>query len=59
LADQRYVTLILRLVLDRDGRLIRGEVGGTEGGRWVRFARPTGLRSAVESWLHQESEAHS
>ena len=51
LADQRYVTIILRLVLDRHGGLVRGEVGGTDDGPWVRFANPSGLLEAVESWL--------
>ena len=53
LANQRYVTVILRLLLDRHGQLVRGEVGGTEDGRWIRFARPSDLLAAVESWLLQ------
>jgi hypothetical protein len=55
LADQRYVTVILRLLLDRDGCLARGEVGGTDNGPWVRFANPSGLLEAVETWLLQHA----
>jgi hypothetical protein len=55
LADQRYVTVILRLVLDRHDQLMRGEVGGTDDGPWVRFANPSGLLEAVEAWLLQQA----
>jgi hypothetical protein len=55
LTDQRYVTVILRLVLDRHDHLLRGEVGGTDNGPWVRFAHPSGLLEAVESWLLQHA----
>jgi hypothetical protein len=53
LADQRYVTVVLRLLLDRHDRLIRGEVGGAPEGPWVRFAEPSGLLDAVQTWLRQ------
>jgi hypothetical protein len=57
LADQQYVTVILRLVLDRHGSLVRGEVGGTEDGSWVRFGTSSGLLEAVERWLLQQQRA--
>jgi hypothetical protein len=55
LADQRYVTVILRLVLDPHGSLVRGEVGGTADGPWVRFVHSSGLLEAVETWLLQHA----
>jgi hypothetical protein len=52
LGDQRYVTLVLRLLLDREGQLVQGEIGGPEGGQdaersWVRFRGGEGLLEAV------------
>jgi len=55
LADQRYVTLQLRVLVDRRDTLVQGELGGTslDGGteHWVRFRGATGLAEAVRSWL--------
>jgi hypothetical protein len=55
LTDQWYVTLILRLLVDADGHLVGGEIGGTEGGenaqRWLRFRGAEGLIEAVHTWL--------
>ena len=66
LADQQYVTLILRLLVDRQGQLVQGEIGEPEGDqhaeRWVRFRGADGLLEAVHAWLtasHTSSpEAH-
>jgi hypothetical protein len=55
LSESRYVTLTVRLLVNRDGELVRGEVGGlvanqpTE--RWVRFRGAGGLLRAVRTWL--------
>ena len=66
LANQRYATLVLRLLVDREGQLVQGEIGGPEGDqdaeRWVRFRGAEGLLEAVHAWLatsHESSpEAH-
>jgi hypothetical protein len=55
LGDQWYVTLILRLLVDRQGQVVQGEIGGPEGGqdaeRWVRFRGAEGLLEAVHAWV--------
>jgi hypothetical protein len=53
LADQRYVTLIVRLLLDQRSRLVHGELGGVDEPEqgWVRFTGADGLAGAVEAWL--------
>jgi hypothetical protein len=53
LADQRYVTLIVRLLLDPQSRLVRGEIGGVDEAErhWIGFTGPDGLTKAVEAWL--------
>jgi hypothetical protein len=53
LADQRYVTLILRLLLDRETRLVRGEVCGIDDPeqQWVGFTGADSLAGAIETWL--------
>jgi hypothetical protein len=61
LADQQYVTLILRLLVDRQGQIIQGEIGGLEGGqdaaRWVRFRGAEGLLQGVHTWLAASYES--
>jgi hypothetical protein len=54
LSDSRYVVLILRLLVDKRGRVVHGEVGGADGGEeehWVRFRGADGLVGAVQAWL--------
>jgi len=55
LADKHDVTLILRLLVDAQGHLMHGEVGGLEDEpefqRWVRFRGADGLLGAVHTWL--------
>jgi hypothetical protein len=51
LADRHYVTLILRLTLDRGGRLIQGELVDTTDSQLARFIGVTGLNQAVQDWL--------
>jgi hypothetical protein len=51
LTEFRYVTLILRLLVDRDDELVRGEVGQVSDEHWVRFQGPGGLPSAVRACL--------
>lgn len=56
LEDRRYVVLLLRLLVDRDGLIVHGEAGGPEAHdstveRWVHFHGPGGLLEAVHGWL--------
>jgi len=55
LSDRQDVVLLIRALVDREDRLLSGEVGGPDedGGpeRWVRFREPGGLAAAVQTWL--------
>jgi hypothetical protein len=55
LADRHYVTLILRLTLDRTGRLIQGDLADTVDSRQEHFLGRAGLHEAVEAWLQQQA----
>ena len=62
LEDQQYVTLVLRLLVDRRHQIIHGDAGGpverdpnTE--RWVHFHGPNALLGAVRTWLATGDEA--
>jgi hypothetical protein len=57
LADRHYVTLILRLTLDRAGRLIQGDLADTADARQEHFTGTLGLHQAVESWLRRQQQA--
>jgi len=51
LADRRYVSVVLRLVLDKHGQMIHGEVVGDATMRPARFSGWRGLTRAVQVWL--------
>lgn len=51
LSDKRYVTIMLRLVLDRANRLVQGEFVDLNGQLLGRFASCTGLANALRQWL--------
>jgi hypothetical protein len=57
LADCQYVTLILRLTLDRRGRLIKGEMVNTTDTLQQRFVGLAGLNEAVRGWLRRREQA--
>ena len=59
LADRHYVTLILRLTLDRGGRVIQGELVDTTDTLWRRFTSSSGLSQAVDAWLRQQEQAEA
>ena len=59
LADRYYVTLILRLTLDRSGRLIQGELVDTTDTLQKRFLGASGLNQAVAAWLEQQEQAEA
>ncbi len=59
LTDRHYITLILRLTLDRAGRVIQGELVDTADTLEKRFTGAAGLKQAVAAWLsqHEQTEA--
>ena len=59
LADRRYVSVVLRLVLDQHGQMIHGEVVGDTTTRPARFSGWRGLTRAVRVWLarHEQDDA--
>jgi hypothetical protein len=55
LGEKRYATLILRLVLDRQGRLLYGELVDVEDGHPDHFSGWRGMISAVRVWLKSQA----
>lgn len=51
LQDKRYITLILRLLIDKHGGLVHGEVADMDGTAGPRFAGWRALTPAVQEWL--------
>ena len=51
LGDTRYVTLILRLVLDAHGRLEHGEMVDANATLVERFIGMHGLLNSLSTWL--------
>jgi len=56
LADRRYVSVVLRLVLDQHGQMIHGEVVGDANMRPARFSGWRGLTRAVRVWLARHEQ---
>ncbi|MDQ5852822.1 MAG: hypothetical protein M3380_12295 [Chloroflexota bacterium] len=56
LGDRHYVTLILRLTLDRAGHLIQGELVDTTDTLQKRFTSSSGLNQAVQAWLREQEQ---
>ena len=56
LADHHYVTLILRLTLNRGGQVIQGELVDTTDTFQKWFTGSSGLNQAVEAWLRQQEQ---
>jgi hypothetical protein len=54
LGRRRLVTVVLRLVLNRQGLLVHGEVVDAANRRQQRFAGWEGLVPAVRAWLERE-----
>lgn len=60
LADRRYVSVVVRLVLDQRGHMIHGEVVGAANTQPTRFSGWPGLNRAIRAWLAQpERDADS
>jgi hypothetical protein len=55
LADNRSVSLCLRLLVDLHRQIISGEVGALsadeQSHKWVRFRGSAGVLEAVQAWL--------
>ena len=57
LSEKRHVTVILRLVLDAQGRLEYGEIVEAEGMLWRRFVGWRGLTRTLRDWLARQEHA--
>ena len=56
LADRRYVSVVLRMVLDQHGELIHGELVGDVNTRPTRFSGWRGLTRALQIWLTRQEQ---
>ena len=59
LTEQHYATLILRLILDRHGRLVYGDMMDAANTRQEHFVGNHGLFQAVRTWLAQQEDDRS
>jgi hypothetical protein len=57
LAEKRYATVVLRLVLDQRGQLIHGEFIDVTNMLGMHFSGWRGLIRIVRSWLAQQSSS--
>jgi hypothetical protein len=55
LAEKRYLTVILRLVVDQRGQLVQGEVVDLQARILGRFAGWKGLTCTVRAWLETQA----
>jgi hypothetical protein len=55
LEDRQYVTVVLRFVLERDGRIVHGEIVDAEGTVLSRFVDWPGLIRGLELWFERQS----
>ena len=58
LAQPHYVTLILHLLVDPNGKLIHGELMDAPNTFRKRFMGGTGLLAAVQTWLTGQEQEH-
>ena len=59
LADRHYYTVVMRMVVDRRGRLLHGELVGNMTMPPDRFVGWRGLIRVMRAWLiRQEHDAH-
>ena len=56
LAGKRYITVVLRLVLDERGRLTHGQLVDVANGRKQRFIGWHGLVEAMRRWLTNQRQ---
>ena len=55
LSDSRYVVFVLRLLVDKENRVLQGELGGVEHEHWIRFRGPDGLCEAVQECVSRSA----
>ena len=57
LSDRRYVTLLLRLLVDENDKSMQGQVSGLQHGqeRWVSFRGRDELLAVIDAWLAHET----
>jgi hypothetical protein len=53
LDEKRYITAILRLLLNESGELVHGELADVEGRPNKRFVGWEGLMAAVRAWARE------
>jgi hypothetical protein len=56
LSEKRYLSVSLRLLLDRRGRLIQGEVVDLQGQAQRRFVGWRGLVRGLRAWLAEQPQ---
>jgi hypothetical protein len=56
LAQKRYVSVVLRLAVDRRGHLVYGEIVDMAGKPNGRFQGWRGLTQAVKTWLSSQGQ---
>jgi hypothetical protein len=54
LSDAHYVTVVLRLVLDQQGWLVRGEILDVESGSRKRFVNWHELAGMLRVWIRED-----
>ncbi|MGI8554209.1 MAG: hypothetical protein ACR2PL_25990 [Dehalococcoidia bacterium] len=59
LVRQQHLTLVLRLVIDRRGRLLHGEVVDSVGKGHGRFAGWGGLTRCAQRWAAEQMQQDS
>ena len=57
LMDRHYATLILRLTLDQQGRLIQGEMVDVTDTYQERFIGDHGLNHVIHKWLTRQQQS--
>jgi len=57
LTERHYTSLILRLLLDRQGQLIHGEIVDVASNRQEHFIGDHGLIDAIQAWLTRQAWA--
>jgi hypothetical protein len=56
LADKRYVIVCLRMLINREGKMMYGEIVGPESDTQSRFLSWAELTEAVQLWLASRSK---
>ena len=57
LKGTRYLTIIVRLLLDAQGKPVQGELAGVDGSAVSRFVGRDGLFQALDEYLARAADA--